>query len=243
VVAMHRLSAGNRTQLKKKKSDGCSYSALGIWAEDFIFAGTSAALLLVVCLFQNYWYLSFLALLPIFHRMLKSSLLGALRVGMLFGITYFLNAEINSLMIQPGSAVFDILAGIVLCSILGGAINWTGRHWGAKPLFISLIWIGFQFAVGKLIGGNTLFGNIEITLPFFQTLSTLFGFIIVSLIIVLANTLLLLVVEKAFALEGKRKHVISGGEKSWGFSQYRYIRSNTITFLPEGRAPPTFVLL
>jgi len=235
---MHRVSEGNRTQLKKKKSDGCSYSALSVWAEDFIFAGTSAALLLVVCLFQNYWYLSFLALLPFFYRISKSSLWGALRVGMLFGITYFLNAEINSLMIQPGSAVLNILAGIALCSILGGAINWTGKRWGANPLFISLIWVGFQFAVGRLTGGNTLFGNIEITLPFFQTLSTLFGFIIVSLIIVMANTLLLMAVEKAFELEGKGKHVISGGEKSWGFSQYRDILIDSVSFLPEGRAPP-----
>ncbi|MCX6829369.1 MAG: hypothetical protein NT002_08845 [candidate division Zixibacteria bacterium] len=222
---------------------GHSRFALSVWAEDFIFAGTSAALLLVVCLFKDYWYLSFLALLPFFYRISKSSFRSALRVGMLFGMTYFLNAEINTLMMQPARAVFDILAGIALCSILGGAINWTGKRWGANPLFISLIWVGFQFAVGRLTGGNTLFGNIEITLPFFNTLSTLFGFIIVSLIIVMANTLLLLVVEKAFELEGKRKHIISGGEKSWGFSQYRYVPTNSVSLLPEGRAPPLFVML
>jgi len=240
---MHRILAGSHSRLIKMQGIGHTRFALGAWAEDFIFAGASAALLLVVCLFKDYWYLSFLALLPFFYRISKSSFRSALRVGMLFGMTYFLNAEINSLMMQPGSAILNILAGIALCSILGMAINWAGRRWGANPLLISLIWVGFQFVDTRLMGGNTFFGNVEITLPFFNTLSTLFGFIIVSSIIVLANTILLLAVEKAFELERKRKHVISGGEKRCGFAQYRYILIDSVSLLPEGRAPPLFVML
>lgn len=214
--------------------------AVTSWAGDFVFAGTSAALLLIINLFPNFWFLSFLALLPFIYRSSRSSVRHALRMGLIFGVTYFLNAEINTLTIDPGAALLNLFAGIALAGILGLAIGFAGRRWGTNPVLMALIWTGFQFACIRLTGVGTFFGNIEITLPLFRTLSALFGFIIVSLIIVLANTLLLWAVEKALDGAGGIARYYCHDEKSWELTQYIYNGPGIETLVQNNRAPPLF---
>jgi hypothetical protein len=55
---------------------------VGGLAGNFLFAGSSACLLVVANLFPHYWYLSFFALTPFLWRIIRLDALGALQLGL-----------------------------------------------------------------------------------------------------------------------------------------------------------------
>ena len=77
-------SSENLWRLAIRRVVWCSASEsspLAAWAESFMFAGTSALLLLVANLFPHYWYVSFFALTPFLYRIIKASPGESLRLG------------------------------------------------------------------------------------------------------------------------------------------------------------------
>ncbi len=57
------------TRRATSRHDGQSGTS---WAADFLVAGISALLLLCPNLFPHYWFLSFLALIPLLNRIIKA---------------------------------------------------------------------------------------------------------------------------------------------------------------------------
>jgi hypothetical protein len=89
-------------------------SFLKPFAENFLYAGSSAFFLLVANLFPNYWYLSFFALIPFIWRIIRLDALGALQLGLLFGFSFFSIYKLpDALTIALGTVLFALFGWVV----------------------------------------------------------------------------------------------------------------------------------
>jgi hypothetical protein len=238
VAAGNRMSVWDAVRSNGSQLRASVRYASCAWAEDFVFAGSSAALLLIVRLHRGYWYLSFLALCPLIFKASRSSSWGALRAGMFFGAARLLTSEIDRLVSQPESAASDILSGIALCSLLGWSIGWSQRHWGGNPWIVSLIWLGFQFFTTKLAGAVSVFEYAGLALPLVHSMSIALGSSLVSPIIVLANSMLLHIAEEAFALARVPVSNSADDADDTRLDQHAGVVINIVSSVSANRAPP-----
>jgi len=185
------------------------------WAESFIFAGTSALLLLIANLFPDYWYFSFFALTPFLYRIIKASASESLRLGLLFGLSFFGVSVVNSPMVSSLRPLLTLLCGTGLFALFGWAVRWARKHWGFNPSIVALLWVGLEIGLVKLGFINGFFGETEFSNPFFGCLVDLFGFLTVSAIIVLFNSLLVLLFVKTLEVTRPRGKVVQEEEKIW----------------------------
>jgi hypothetical protein len=160
-------------QLKQDKN-----SLLAIWAESFIFAGSSALLLLIANLHPHYWYFSFFALTPFLYRIIKATPAESLRLGILLGIYYFGVSVMNFLPGSPSSSVFKLLLGTGLFAVFGWTLGWARKHWGFYPSIVAVLWIGLELGVIKLGFTGGLLVPVDYSNPFLNGLVGLFGFLI-----------------------------------------------------------------
>jgi hypothetical protein len=222
------------------------------WAESFIFAGSSALLLLVANLFPEYWYFSFFALTPFLYRIIKATPEESLRLGFLFGLSFFAVSVVDPSLSSPIPCVLKLISGTGLFGLFGWVVGWARQRWGFNPTIVALLWVGLELGLLKLgtnqngsylgfIGG--LFGKAEFSYPFFGSLVTLFGFLTVSAIIVLLNSLLVLAIVKTLEIIRPKGRAISGS----AYEATRLLFSTPgffaqrVYLVPEGRAPPNLV--
>jgi len=208
------------------------------WAESFLFAGSSALLLLVATLFRDYWYLSFIALTPFLYRMFRADVKEALRLGFLLGLSYFSVLFLNLLLFAPAAALPKILGGTLLFSGFGLSVGLARRKWGFNPFLTALLWVAFELGLVKLglVGG--LFETVTASSPFLHGLAALFGFLVISVVIVLAASFLVLAIEKAIELVGARRRSEAADRASWGIVLASYICVQKYYLVPESRGPP-----
>jgi apolipoprotein N-acyltransferase len=223
---------------RRELPDNLVKPPLVIWAESFIFAGTSALLLLIANLFPDYWYFSFFALTQFLYRIIKASASESLRLGLLFGLSFFTVSVINSPIVSPLRPLLTLLCGTGLFGLFGWTVGWARKHWGFNPSIVALLWVGLEIGLVKLGFINGLFGKAEFSHPFFSGLVTLFGFLTVSAIIVLFNSLLVLLFVKTLEVTRPRGKVVQEEEKIWSLLFTPGLFCQKVYLVPEGRAPP-----
>ena len=236
-------------------SNGFSSKPLLVtWAESFVFAGSSVLLLLVVNLFPQYWYVSFFALTPFLYRIIKASPGESLRLGFLFGICFFGVSIIDSQLGYPFSSFLKLLAGTGLFALFGWIVGWARQRWGFNPAFVALLWVALEIGLVKLgiVGDSAslttlslskggLLGEAELSHPFFGGLFALFGFLSVSAIVVLLNSLLVLLVLKTLALKIPRGKTVQEDERRTDLFSAPWFFTQRVYLVPEGRAPPYII--
>ena len=221
------------------------------WAESFIFAGSSALLLLLANLFPEYWYVSFFALTPFLYRIIKATPSESLRLGFLFGFSFFGVSVINSPMSSPFlPSVLKLLSGTGLFALFGWTVGCARKRWGFNPLIVALLWVGLEMGLVKL-GMNQngsylgiVSGSTSLTTfshPFFGGLVALFGLLTVSAIIVLLNSLLVLVILKTLAIKRPRGKTVQEDKRTWGVLSTPGFFPRKIYLVPQGRAPPNII--
>ena len=223
---------------------------LVIWAESFIFAGSSALLLLVANLFPEYWYVSFFALTPFLFRIIKATPSESLRLGFLFGLSFFAVSVINCPVVSPYSSLLKLLSGTGLFALFGWTVGWARHRWGFNPSIVALLWVGLEIGLVKL-GMNQngsylgfvrgLLGEGEFSHPFFAGLVALFGFLTVSALIVLFNSLLVLLLLKTLEVTRPRGRTVQEDERVWDLLSTPGLFAQKIYLIPEGRAPPYII--
>jgi hypothetical protein len=215
---------------------------LADWAESFIFAGSSALLLLLANLFPNYWYFSFFALVPFLLRTIKASPGESLRLGFLFGLSFFTVSVIDSLTISPVSSILKLLSGIGLFALFGWAVGYARKRWGFNPSIVAVLWVGLEVGLVKLGFVSGIFGKAEFSHPFLHGLVGLFGFLVASAIIVLLNSLLVWAIVKTIELTRPKGKGLKRNERIWQPSFTRNFFTEKVYIVPQGRAPPVFSL-
>lgn len=213
-------------------------SVLATWAESFIFAGSSALLLLLASLFPAYWYFSFFAFIPFLYRIINTTSAESLRLGILFGLSFFTVSAADAFLISPFLLIPKILVGTCLFTLFGCSIGWAKKRWGFNPFIVSVLWIFIQTGLMKLglVGG--LIGKAGLSHPVLHILVGLLGFLVVSALIVLFNSLLVLVVIESLRRIKAKIEIAHKINKSWNFILSINSPTKKVYVVPEGRAPP-----
>ncbi len=223
----------------------CGKPLLVAWADSFFFAGSSALLLLLVNLFPDYWYVSFFALTPFLYRIIKATPSEALKLGLLFGLCFFSVSAIDSPARSPLlPSVVKLLSGTALFALFGWTVGWASRRWrdwGFNPCIVAVLWVGLEVGLVKLgfVGG--LLKEMEFSQPFFGGLVALFGFLTVSAIIVLLNSLLVLLVLKTLAIKRPKGKTVQEDQRRWYLFSTPWVFAEKVYLVPEGRAPPCLI--
>ena len=218
----------------------CDKPVLAAWAESFVFAGSSALLLLVANLFSDYWYFCLFALTPFLYRIIQAAPGESLRLGFLFGLSFFGASAVDSLRTPPVVSILRLLSGTTLFALFGWSVGWARQRWGFNPSLVTVLWVGLEMGLLKLGFAQGLLGEAEFSHPFVHSLVGLFGLLAASAIIVLLNSLLVLaIVETIKAARIKGKAPVED-ERKWNFFFTRNLVAEKVYLVPEGRAPPSF---
>jgi hypothetical protein len=208
------------------------------WCDSFLFAGMSALLLLLASLFSEYSFLSLIALTPFLFRISKADVSESMRLGFLLGLAFLAVTLADSLVTDPLSAMLKLLYGTALFTLFAWTL-WKARTaFGFNPIITALIWAGFELAAVKLGLVRGLLGSADFSIQHLSGLVVLFGFIIVSFIIVLLNSLLLIAVEKAVSLARARGTASCESGRIWDlyFSPGLFVQKYYL--VPDVRGPP-----
>jgi apolipoprotein N-acyltransferase len=207
-------------------------------AEDFLYSGTSALFLLVANLFPGYWYFSFVALFPFLWKVNQASARQAFRLGFLFGLTFFTFWSLDAFSLAPVSTIIKIICGSLIFALWGWAVGLIKQYFGFNPVIISGLWVLFELALIRLGYNSGLLTHSTPSTPFFLRLATLFGFGIISFIIVLLNSLLIKAIE--YAAKTLKAQIIefSISELTWDLAMTCHLFSQRFFFVPQLRGPP-----
>jgi hypothetical protein len=226
----------------------CGKPPLATWAESFIFAGSSALLLLVANLFPHWWYFSFFALTPFLYKIIsakggsasggKAAPDESFRLGFLLGLSFFGASAVNSLFTSPLASVLKLISGTALFALFGWTVGWARQRWGFNPSIVAMLWVGLELGLVKVgfVGG--LLGKAEFSQPFFGGLVALFGGLTVSAIIVLLNSLLVLAIVKTLEITRPKGKTTAKDERTWVLFFVRNLFAEKVYLVPESRAPP-----
>jgi apolipoprotein N-acyltransferase len=209
------------------------------WAVSFLYAGSSALLLLIANLFPSYWYLSFVALAPFLYKSSRSDQVEGLRLGFFFGVTFLTVSGIDAITVSPIAAALKILLGTGLFSLFGWTVGWARRNFGFNPFVVGLLWVAFESGLVRLGFDNGLFAEASLSASFLHSIATLFGFLIVALIIVLVNSLLIVALEVAVSFARARGHAVTEGKRKWDLFPSPGLVAQRLWLVAEGRGPPT----
>ena len=233
-TARHRGLALSKIGAKS----ACIKPLLATWAESFIFAGSSALLLLFANLFPDYWYFSFLALVPFLLKIIKASPGESLRLGVLLGLSFFSVSVADSIAISPLPSALKLLSGTGLFALFGWTVGWARNRWGFNPSIVAVLWVGLEIGLVKLGFASGIFGKAEFSHPFLHGLVGLFGFLVASAVIVLLNSLLVLAIIKTLELTRPKGKALKRNERIWQPPFTRNFFAEKVYIVPEGRAPP-----
>jgi len=207
-------------------------------AEDFQYSGASALFLLVANLFPGYWYFSFIALFPFLWKISRASAREAFRLGFLLGLTFFTFCNLDAFFLAPTSTIFKILCGALLFGLWGWAVGLAKQFFGFNPIIVSGLWVFFELALIKLGYSSGLLTYSTPTTPFILRLVTLFGFGIISFIVVLLNSFLIKAIEYVAKVFKAPTAEFSLSELSWDFIKRCNLFSQKFFLIPQLRGPP-----
>lgn len=210
-----------------------------VWAEDFLFAGSSAFLLLLACLQPDLWFLSFLALVPFLHRITHAHPRQALRLGFLLGFSYFAINLANPLITDPAATLLRLVMAIALCAAFGWSVAVARRRWGFNPLLTALLWVGFELILIRAGFAHGLLAELDVGTGLLFRSAIIFGFLAISFIIVLFNAIIVLAIETAITLARARGTVYPESERTWDPFLVPGLAAQRLYLASEGRAPPT----
>jgi hypothetical protein len=213
------------------------------WAESFLFSGSSALLLLVGNLFSGCWYFCFFALVPFLYKISRASPSEGLRLGFLFGISFFTVSLFSSFSVSPFLLIVKIICGTIIFAIFGWLTAWTRERWGFNPIIVSMLWVVMELVMIKIGFFTGVFQEAELTHPEFHGMAVLFGFLFVPFVIVLLNSILIWTVDNA-ALIASTSWMDTEARKQ----EYQHIynvtyRLQEVFSIPQERAPPYVTLL
>mgnify|MGYP001587680028 CR=1 FL=1 len=125
-----------------------------------------------------------------------------------------------------------------LFALFSWSIGWAKNRWGFNPSIVVVFWVGLEIVLMKLGFTGGLLGKIEFSNPLFHGLVGLFGFLIVSAIIVLLNSLLILAIVKTLEATRPKENTEDEVKRKWQLSFTRNFSTKKVYVVPEGRAPP-----
>lgn len=209
-----------------------------VWARSFLYAGASATLLLVASLFTEYWYLSFIALTPFLFRISRADRGEALRLGLLLGLVYFGIRAADFAIDEPLYAVGLWAFGTGVLALFAWIVGVAKEARGFNPLLIAFLWVILELGLMRLGHVRGVFAEMAFESGCLHKAAILLGFLTVSFVIVLFNSILIAAFNAVASLAGARPAVGSGTKERWDLRPFRRLVPQRLYLASESRAPP-----
>jgi hypothetical protein len=163
------------------------------WAEDFLYAGVSSFLLVVVRLLTQFSPLYLLALLPYVWRTLHADRPRSIRLGSFLATSFAFVAYADNLVNNPWAFTFQLFFLNLIFISYGVAVHQARKVFGASPLFVVYLWLPIEYCLNNLAGEGKLFAISVVEPSLILRLNVLLNLLVIPLAIILLNPLLLLV--------------------------------------------------
>ncbi|MEE9555514.1 MAG: hypothetical protein V3W18_14605 [candidate division Zixibacteria bacterium] len=163
----------------------------------FLPAGTSALLLSIAHFQHKLWFLSLFALVPYLWKLKRTSLQGSIVLGSTFALCFTFVVFIEGLFTSPALFAIKALALVLIFSIFGIAVNRVKKYIGFYPVFIAALWIPLEYFLIRFAGINGILNFQSLAPGWLIRFGSLFGLLTISFIIILINSAILLLIERA----------------------------------------------
>jgi apolipoprotein N-acyltransferase len=209
------------------------------FAEDFLYAGLSALLLLIANLFSGYWLLSIVAFAPFLYRLIRVNPASSFRLGLMLGLAFFGVNFANNLIIFQFSVIGQVLIGSFAFAVFGWVTGTVQRRLGFSPIITALLWVVLELALIGLGFRHYILLDVSSTpQPYLGGIAALFGTVMISFAIVFLNSLFLVAVEGAIALRKSSTPPTDHCDILCSDTSYYFEYSQKFHLIPESRGPP-----
>jgi hypothetical protein len=210
---------------------------LTAWTDSFLYAGSSALLLLIANVFHGHWALSLAAMTPFLIRISRADGEEGARLGFLMGFSYL---SVMSLTVPSPTASWwlGLVTGAVLFTLCGWAMGCARAVFGFRPTVIALLWAAFELGYRQIGHSAGLLGQPALSDPYLHGLVTLFGFVVVSTLIVLINSLLVAAYRAVASIVLRKGKIRTGSLRRCWFIPALVIKRVDVFLIPESRGPP-----
>jgi apolipoprotein N-acyltransferase len=209
-----------------------------LWAEDFLYTGTSALLLLLAGNWPHLWFLACLAFVPLLWRAIRAETTHAIRLGLLFGASYLGVSLAGPLWSAPAVVVPHMLVGTAILAGFGWAIAEARQRWGFNPVVTAFLWIAAEFLLIKAGAAHGLLTGLDSGSGFLYKTGIIFGFLAVSFIVVLVNAILVCAIEAVIDAVRARGPVYPESQRHWDPLLIPGLTAQKNWLVAAQRAPP-----
>ena len=194
--------------------------------------------------YPDFWYLSFVALIPFLYKASRISGARAIKLGFLFGLIFCTLSNIDIVYSLRPEGFFNILLGISVFVLFSFLVSRISSSIGFNPVIIATLWVLLEltlFQLGyspELLTGTTAGGRLV------QKTSIIFGLVSISFIVLLINGLLIAGFDRVLGcFKVKANHVGGSSSVQFGFFDRIHIFNSYSYQLPFRRAPPAALYL
>ncbi len=206
--------------------------------EIFCWAGSSALLLSVVRLYPELWYLSAIALVPFLWAVTKRSLSASCLTASLVATTFVLVTHPTGSLPSPSAFPLTLfLLNVVFC-LYAAAVNLVKRPFGFHAVLMAILWLSLEYALHELVPTTALFTNVVPDSDLLSRVGWLFGLLMVSLLIVLLNSLVLSIVRRFVRTDLLSAKTVTEADRLGAIDVIQKAAKTKPYFLPGRRAPP-----
>jgi len=211
----------------------------GGWSgcELFAVGGFSALLVLVARVSPAYGCFVLVAAAPLLAAVARASVRDAACLFALFALTLVGVGQLDLIRLSP--LVWGLrmaAAGAVGCAF-GLLFGLANRRFGFHPLVLALLWVGFELTIVQTGIAPSVLGLHAPSGAVTLELSQLFGFAIVSLLIILLDSAILWSLEKIFSAEARGTNERVNG-RIWNLLFTPRPLAGRFFLVPHRRGPP-----
>jgi apolipoprotein N-acyltransferase len=163
--------------------------------ENFLYSGLSALILSLTQFYPELRVLAIIALAPFLIRIIKVNHINSIYCGIILSFCLAMVLAWGELFRDPIGLVIKFgLLGVVF-SAFAVAVKTIKKHFGFNPVFVAALWLPLEYVLKHLAGLNFAFIAAESGNNILIGLSSLFGLLFVSFIILLINSLIVALIE------------------------------------------------
>jgi apolipoprotein N-acyltransferase len=211
--------------------------------ENLLYAGSSAFLISLAHLYPGYWYVSLFALIPFLWRVVRLSLLDSFYLGAMLGTLVCLATLPISCLVSLSRLLSHLAGFVALFALYGLAVNKVARYAGINAVLLAALWVPVEYLLSNCDHLSSIFVFAETDSAILVRISSIFGVLMVSFLVVFINSLLLIIsdhITKALYLKialpkdiGEKRYVV----------YWKVTHEKPSHYIADPRAPPPHLSL
>ena len=158
-------------------------------------AGISALLISIAHLHPEFWFISLFALTPFLWRATRGSLVEVVCLGATLAVSYCLITAGSVTWAALGSFLLKLLSLIFLFVLYGILVNKISKHIGFNAIFIAVFWLPVEYVLNHHANLSGMFSFSGANSTLLARISSFFGVLMISFLVVFINSLLLVASE------------------------------------------------